>query len=192
MLFRSDRTIVGSPYPKYTFGITNTFIYKKITLSFLITGAMGVQKVNLNRLKLDNLYTGSFSNVSKDAWDHRWTGEGTSTYYPAASSVNTRNTPGFRTGAPRSWTNFSDFLVEDASFIRLKNVTISYAVNTSKLKWINSTNIFASATNLFMITKYTGYDPEVSANANAPLSPGIDNGTIPQSKVFSVGVNVGL
>ena len=187
-----QKTIIGSPYPKYTFGLTNSLTYKNFTFSFLITGAIGAQKVNLNRLKLDNLYAGSNSNVSQYAWVHRWTGEGTSNYYPAASSMNTNGKSGFRTVAPQSWTNFSDFLVEDASFVRLKSLMLSYAINTRLIPLIKSVNVFISATNLFIITKYTGYDPEVSANANAPLTPGIDNGTIPQPKIFSVGINVGF
>ena len=106
--------------------------------------------------------------------------------------MNTNGKSGFRTVAPQSWTNFSDFLVEDASFVRLKSLMLSYAINTRLIPLIKSVNVFISATNLFIITKYTGYDPEVSANANAPLTPGIDNGTIPQPKIFSVGINVGF
>lgn len=187
-----DRTVIGSPYPKYNFGISNSFTYKKITFSFLISGAMGMNKVNLNRQKLDNLYTGSFSNVSQYAWDHRWTGEGSSNYYPAPSTNNTRNTSGYRAGPPRSWINFSDFIIEDASFVRLKSVTLSYGVNVKKWRWLNSASVYVSATNIFILTKYKGYDPEVSAYPNTPLTPGIDNGTIPQSRVFSVGFNVGF
>ena len=183
-----QETIIGNPYPNYTFGITNIFVYKRFTLSFLITSAIGQDIFNMNRLRLDNLYYGAATNESQYAWDHRWQGPGTSNYYPAPSRIGTK--AGYRQNAPRAYTQFSDFEIEKGSYIRLKNVSISYNLNTKKVVWIQSARLFASATNLFIITKYTGYDPEISASAGSALSPGIDNGTIPQQRVISMGINV--
>lgn len=176
-----DRTIIGVPYPKYTFGITNTFSYKSIALSFLVMGNIGQKVANLNRVGLDAMTLLTNGNVRKEAWENRWRGEGTSNYYPRATAnglvFNQR---------------ISDFFVEDGSFVRLKNVTLSYSINIPKRYLVNSCKAFVTATNLITITKYKGYDPEVNAFPNSALSPGSDFGTIPQYKTFSAGLNIGF
>ncbi len=176
-----DRTILGSPYPAYTFGVTNNFNYKAFSLSILIMGNLGQKVANLNRSYLNAMTLLTYSNISKEAWDHRWHGEGTSNYYPAPTAnglvFNQR---------------VSDFYIEDGSFIRIKNVTFSYLVPLPKKILINSCKAFVTASNLYTITKYKGYDPEVSAFANSSLTPGCDFGTIPQYKTFSAGLNIGF
>jgi hypothetical protein len=160
----------------------------------LITSAIGQDIFNLNRINLDNLYqdnTYPSLNISKYAWDHRWQGSGTSNYYPAPSTIGATGS-GYRKAAPRSFTSFSDFEVEKGSYVRLKNVSLSYNLHIQKNRILKTAKVFINATNLFIITKYTGYDPEVSASANKPISPGIDNGTIPQHRDFSFGINVGF
>jgi hypothetical protein len=121
------------------------------------------------------------NNVRREAYENRWTGEGTSNYYPAPRGVQTA-----------AFQNLSSFLIEDGSFIRLKNVSLAYNFKVSQVKWLRSAKAFVSATNLLTFTNYKGYDPEVSANANSALTPGIDNGTIPQFRTFSTGVTIGF
>ena len=174
----ADRTIIGNPNPKFIFGINNDFEYKGFTLSIFIQGSIGNQIANLNRYRLDAL-TGNLVNVSKAAYDGRWTGEGTSNYYPRA-----RWTGGYFNS------RFADFLIEDGSYIRLKNLTLGYNVPLGKFNIVKNVRIFITATNLVTITKYTGYDPEVNTNYNNPLTPGVDNGTYPQVKTFSAGFNL--
>ncbi|MCX6300537.1 MAG: TonB-dependent receptor [Bacteroidetes bacterium] len=173
-----DRTIIGNANPKYIFGTNNDFEYKGISLSVFIQGSIGNQVANLNRFRLDALNGNAF-NISQAAYDGRWTGEGTSNYYPRA-----KWTGGYFN------TRFSDFLIEDGSFVRLKNVTLGYNFPMGKQKIIKSAKLFITGTNLFIITKYTGYDPEVNTNYNNPLTPGIDNGTYPQVKTYSLGINL--
>jgi len=144
-------------------------------------GNMGQKVANLNRAYLNAMTLLTNSNISKEAWDHRWHGEGTSNYYPAPTAnglvFNQR---------------VSDFYIEDGSFIRIKNVTLSYLVPLPKRILINSCKAFVTATNLYTLTKYKGYDPEVSAFASSSLTPGCDFGTIPQYKTFSAGLNIGF
>lgn len=178
-----DRTIIGNPYPDYIFGITNNFSYKDFSLSFFFQGSVGNDLINLTRWRLDALCARS-NNISQAAWDGRWTGPGTSNYYPAS-----------RYGFEYFNKRFADFIVEDGSFIRLKNVTLSYNLPVEKLKiksYISSCRIFVTGSNLLTFTKYTGYDPEVSVNFDNPLAPGVDNGSYPKAKTYSIGVNIAL
>jgi len=182
-LTADDRTIIGNPNPKYIFGLNNTFEYKSFRLSISIQGHIGNQLANLNRFRLDamTVVPSNLTNISQAAYNGRWTGPGTSNYYPSARAYG-------------SYFNarFSDFLIEDGSYIRLKSVVLDYAIPMGHFKMIKSLRLSITATNLLTITKYTGYDPEVNTNFNNPLTPGVDNGTYPQVRTFSVGVNMKL
>ncbi|WP_077921845.1 TonB-dependent receptor [Spirosoma sp. 209] len=177
----ADRTIIGNPYPDFVFGWTNDFSYKNFNLNVFIMGNIGQNIANLNRFQIDNMNYLGFNNIRREAYENRWTGEGTSNYYPAPRGIQTA-----------SFQNLSSFLIEDGSFVRLKNVSLAYNFQTVKLKWLRNAKVFVSATNLLTFTNYKGYDPEVSANANSALTPGIDNGTIPQYRTYSTGVTIGF
>ena len=177
-----DREIIGNPYPDFTFGLNNSFSWKGISMSFLIQGSIGQDVINANRYFLDGLETAGEYNVSKEAWDNRWTGPGTSNTYPKATMPATTG-GGFDD-------RFTDFIVEDASFVRLKTITAAYTFPKNLIPFVSSTKIFATATNLFTITNYKGFDPEVNSRAGKGLNPGIDNGSIPQYKTFSCGLNI--
>lgn len=177
-----DREVIGDPYPDFTFGINNSFSWKSFTLSFLITGNIGQDLINANRQFLDGLVTSSEYNVSREAWENRWTGPGTSNKYPKPLNANQKGA-GFSS-------RFTDFIVEDASFVRLKTLTLAYTFPRRFIPFVNSVKVFGTATNLFTITDYTGYDPEVNSRAGKGLRPGIDNGGIPQYRTFSFGLSV--
>ena len=174
-----DREIIGNPAPDYIFGLTNNFSYKNFSLSFFIQGSIGNDIINLNRYRLDGLNRTN-TNVSQEAYNNRWTGEGTSNYYPRVSGSS-------------SYFNgrFADFIVEDGSYVRLKNVNLSYALPKSLgVKWLKNASVFVTATNLITITDYSGYDPEVNADFDSGLTQGVDNGTYPQFRTFSTGINL--
>ena len=177
----NDRTIIGNTYPRFVFGVTNDITWKQFNLNFLIAGNIGQDVVNLNRFQLDGNYAGFRQNVSKDAFDGRWTGEGSSNKYPRPTSSGLS----FRQ-------RFSDFIVEDASFIRLRTATLSYQFIVSKKSIFKTARLFASGINLLTVTKYSGYDPEINAKGESSLTPGVDFGSIPQVRSFSAGVNVGF
>ena len=176
-----DRSIIGNPTPKYIFGLSNTFSYKKFDLSIFVMGKIKYAVLNLNRFYSDGLVYSASGNLRKEAFDNRWRGEGTSNYYPRAK----------RTGSLFD-KRISDFLVEDGSFIRLKNINFSYNLDVKKLKYISNLKVFANVSNLFTITKYKGYDPEVSGLGLTSLNQNIDLGTIPLYRSYSFGVNVGF
>ena len=175
----NDREMIGNPNPKMIFGITNDFSYKRFSLSVFFQGVLGNDIANLNRFRMDAL-NGNVVNVFKEAYDGRWQGEGTSNYYPRARAVGA-----FFNG------RFADFIIEDGSFVRLKNLTFSYDIpTTGSLKFIKGAKVFVTGTNILTFTNYTGFDPEVNANYNNPLAQGVDNGSYPQNKTYSVGFNL--
>ncbi len=178
-----DRTIIGNPNPLYTFGLTNDFTYKSFSLSVFVMGNIGQDVANMNRFIIDGMNYLSLSNIRREAYENRWTGPGTSNYYPAP-----------RGATSPAYQYLSDFLIEDASFVRLKNVTLSYAFPGSALRFVRSARLFVTGTNLFVLTNYKGYDPEVNGqptpNAMNALTTGIDMGTIPLYRTFSGGLTV--
>lgn len=177
----SDRTIIGNPNPKYIFGLNNSFEFKGFRLTVLIMGNIGNQLANMNRYRIDALtiFPANAVNITQEAWENRWKGPGTSNYYPSArASGNYLNS------------RFSDFLIEDGSYIRLKSVVIDREISLGRLKAVKGVRVFASATNLITITRYKGYDPEVNTNYTNPMTQGVDNGTYPQVKTYSLGLNV--
>ncbi len=180
----ADMTIIGNPYPKLVAGITNDFTYKNFSLSILIDGVFGQDVYNYNRAYTDGLVVvttrgngGHTYNASQRAYYNRWRGEGTSDYYPRA-----------RIGTTFCDGMMSDFLVEDATFVRLRNVTLSYTVNMKK--YIQSVRVFVAANNMLTLTNYSGYDPEVNSVGHSAIDQGIDCGTPPVVRLVSVGVNV--
>lgn len=179
-----DRTIVGNPFPDFSFGLTNDLSYKNFSLSVFVMGNIGQDVANINRFSIDGMNYLTLSNVRREAYENRWTGPGTSNYYPAP-----------RGAVSPSYQYLSDFLIEDASFVRLKNVTLSYAFPAGLLRYVRSARVFVTGTNLFVLTNYKGYDPEVNGqpvpNMNS-LTTGIDNGTIPLYRTFSAGLTVGF
>lgn len=169
----SDRTYIGDPNPKFTYGITNTFSYKNFNLSFLIQGSYGNDIFNASRIETEGMYDAK--NQSTRVLD-RW------------------RRPGMITKIPKTGYDMkiSSYFVEDGSFVRLKDVTFSYNVTSAKLKkWgVSRLQPYITATNLLTLTKYTGFDPEVNQWGNSGKVQGIDWGTYPQTRSFIMGLNV--
>ena len=181
LITSADQTIISDPYPKFTYGVTNDFSYKAFSLSFLIMGCQGNQITNINNAVLTGMDVATYpQNIIYKAYNNRWTGPGTSNSY---AKPNYRGIPFYG--------RVNSSLVEDGSFIRLKNITISYALPVKRLNLIQSAKVFVTGTNLITITKYSGFDPEVNSRGqfNA-LATGMDYGTIPQVRSYSMGLNV--
>lgn len=166
-----DRTFLGNPNPKFAYSLNNTFSYKNFDLSIYLQGVYGNDIYNANRM-----YTESMSIITNQTTEtlNRWTGPGTSNSMPRAVY-----------GDPNGNARVSDRFVEDGSYIRLKNINLSYTLPESIFNNALSAKIYISAQNLFTITNYKGFDPEVSVT-------GIDNNVYPVTRVFSLGLNVGF
>jgi len=166
-----DRTNIGDPIAELTMGFNIGFSYKNIDFSANAFASIGNDMVrDYERIDL-------FANRGTYMLD-RWQGTGTSNTVPRAASGGSINTD-----------LFSDYLVEDASFVRLQNVQIGYTFQDAlKNTGIDKLRIYLSGNNLFTITDYTGYDP--SASSGAPLGSGIDKGFYPIASTYLLGVNL--
>ncbi|MEP6927466.1 MAG: TonB-dependent receptor, partial [Ginsengibacter sp.] len=177
----NDRTLLGTAQPDFTFGFNNSFSYKDIELSLFFQGSQGNKMANFNNLDLLN-FTGQ-NNVLASAGLNRWTPTNHTTKYPRALSSGSLDV-----GV------FSSAIVEDASYVRLKNVTLAYRIPLwilNKVK-IKSLRIFVGATNLWTRTNYTGYDPEANTYGQSTTLIGIDAGGYPQAKTYTIGINAGF
>lgn len=178
----SDKTYIGNPNPKFTYGMTNNFSYKGLSLNVFIQGSQGNDIYNASRMETEGMYDAK--NQSTDVLD-RWRRPGQITYMPKATSSKDNLVASTR-------------FVEDGSFLRIKSLTLSYNIQSSFLKKIHITKLqpYFTAQNLLTLTKYSGFDPEVSQygndsdNSKRAIQQGIDWGTYPQSKSYSFGVNI--
>ena len=175
----NDRTILGSSQPDFNYGISTDLKWKNLSLSILINGSVGGKIANLNRYLLD-AFDDKQTNVRREAWEGRWQGPGTSNFYPALNGA-------YKDAFFQS--RFSTMFLEDATYIRLKNVTLSYAFALKKIPWIKRISVFVTGTNLLTFTDYSGYDPEVSISRSA-LSPNVDYAAYPSVRTVSFGVNL--
>jgi TonB-dependent starch-binding outer membrane protein SusC len=168
-----DRTMIGNPTPDWTFGLNANFDYKNFDLSFLVIGSYGNDVFNgIRRRDLNN------TNLSTDMLD-RWTGEGTSNTIPRFSFSD-----------PNRNNRISDLYIEDASFVRLKNIQIGYTLPMDLLNRIKvqSLRVYVSAENLITLTGYSGADPEIGALSSFDI--GIDRGIYPQARTFRLGTSI--
>lgn len=170
----NDRVIIGDVNPDYIWGISNSFSYKGFDLSVLFQGVVGADVINTLNIRFHNL--DGRRNIPLSVYENAWTGEGTSDDFRQAN-LNNGNS------------RFSDRFVEDGSFIRLKNVQLGYNLPAQEISWLANARIYVNAINLWTLTDYSGYDPEVSAFSGAAMR-GVDLGNYPQAKTFLFGVNL--
>lgn len=175
-----DRTVLGTAEADFTWGFSNDFSYKNFNLNIFFQGSQGNEMVNLNNVNLMNL--NGQQNVLAEAGLNRWTPENPSNLYPRANAGDVFNSV------------FSSRFVEDASYLRLKNITLGYELPAEVIARIgvNRLRIYGGATNLFTITDYSGYDPESNAYAGSTNIVGIDSGTYPLAKTYTLGINLGF
>jgi len=168
----ADQLIVGNSQPKYTFGFSSSFRYRGFDLNLFIQGVQGNKLMNLFRYTFETAL-GQQNVLAGMA--NRW----------STTNPNNEYSSGFQGGR----LPISDRYVEDASFVRLKNVSLGYTL--PKLKGINQIRIYVSANNAFTITNYTGFDPEVNNFGNA-TTQFVDNGTYPIARSFLGGLQLTL
>jgi len=190
-----DQTFIGNPEPKFTFGFGNTFSWKGFDLSIQFSGSYGNDVLNYNRRFLE--ITGSTSNQLKTVLDYAVVAkidENGPDDYRNYHVVNTNTTlPRLYTSSSANNNNrVSDAYIEDGSYIRLQNVSLSY---TFPKKWLKNTfvsnlKLYCNIQNLFTITKYDGYDPEVGSLWGNALMNGIDYGRYPSPRIYTFGLNV--
>ncbi len=174
----NDRTILGSAMPKFTYGFTNTFSFRNIDLSVFLQGSYGNKMANFNSYDLLN-FTGQ-NNVLADAGVNRWTSENPGNKYPRALAAGSLDQGIFSTA-----------ILEDASYLRIKNITLSYRLSSSAASRLGMSNLrlYVSGSNLWTFTKYSGYDPEANTYGQSTTLVGIDLGGYPQTRILQLGLS---
>lgn len=172
----NDRTVIGNAMPKWYGGITNTLNFKGVDFSFMFQFNYGNDIYNATRIYATQSRSGRRNMLAEVA--DRWSPTNASNKVPSYDGYITNDV-------------YSRF-VEDGSFLRLKNVTLGY---TLPHKWVrkfhaSKLRVYGTAQNLFCVTKYSGYDPEVNSASSNPMTPGLDWGAYPKSRVFTFGIDL--
>lgn len=204
-----DRTNIGSPLPKFTFGMTNTFRYGNVDLSLFLNGTYGNKVLNYSSINLSSM---------RDAWNNQlrivtqranlvaidpnksypvdYNG---TTVYQWMDDIGNVKVTNPDTGIPRAIVNdpndndrISDRYIEDGSYLRIRNITLGYTLPSSvSRRWmVENIRVYANIQNLYTFTSYTGYDPEVGASTTSQYVFGLDNGRYPSPQVYSFGLSL--
>lgn len=172
----NDMQILGDPTPDFTGEVFTRLKYKQFSIDAALTFRSGGDLFNYMRYTLERM---SDNNNQTQATINRWRYQGQVTTVPKAVY-----------GDPMGNARFSDRWIEDGSYARLRNVTVSYLIPINKT-WLKYAEIYASGVNLLTMTNYLGVDPEFSIDGSALLQ-GIDLGMVPQNKMILLGIKIGL
>lgn len=166
-----DRTYIGNPFPNWSFSMNNSLSYKDFDLQIFFQGIADADIYNANRIWQESMSIPQ--NQTTKVLD-RWRGEGTSNTVPRAVYSD-----------PNMNVRHSDRFIEDGSYLRLKNLTLGYTLPAALAQKVqlSTARLYLSCQNLFTLTNYSGFDPEVGAG-------GVDMGTYPVTRTVSLGVNI--
>ena len=170
----ADQTIIGSPFPDFSYGFQNSFSFKNWKLDVFFQGQEGVDLVNINLI--ESLYPANFrrNRQSRTMLD-RWTPQNTDAKWPSSVNPNAY-------GASK----VNSLSVEDASYLRLKNVQLSYNIPVDNINLLNSLRVYVTGQNLFTVTDYGGFDPE--ANSLGSSNVRVDYSSYPLARTYLVGL----
>lgn len=198
-----DKTNLGSPMPKFTFGWTNTFRYKDFDLSIFINGSYGNKVMNYLGMQLTHMNSAWENQLNSVTGRARLEPIDPDKVYPSGqywyddvTNVRVSNPeaaiPRASIQDPNDNDRISDRYVEDGSYIRLKNITLGYTFPSKLIKkfGINNLRLYANIQNLLTITGYDGYDPEIGASTQSTNVYGLDYGRYPSPTVYSFGLNI--
>ncbi len=205
-----DRVNIGSPMPKFTYGMSNTFRYKNMDLTIFINGTYGNKVFNYMAMELSGM-TSTWNNQLGVVTDrarmepidpnkvYPITDSGNNTIWNWFDDITNVRVTNPNTTVPRAMYNdpndnnrISDRYIEDGSYLRVKNITFGYNLPKNVIKKISLENIrvYANIQNLLTFTNYTGYDPEVGASTASSYVYGLDNGRYPSPQIYSFGINL--
>lgn len=176
----NDRTIIGYGLPIHTGGFTNEFTYKGIDLSVFFQWSYGNDIMNANRLFFESTNNRTRELNQYATYANRWTPENPTSDIPAATNSSSNRV-------------ISSRIIEDGSFLRLKNITLGYTFPTKLIKkWkLEKARVYVAAQNVYTWSRYSGYDPEVSIRNNA-MTPGLDYSSYPRAYAINFGINLGF
>jgi TonB-linked SusC/RagA family outer membrane protein len=187
-----DRTVIGDANPKFTGGWNNQFTYKSFDLSLFVNFVYGNDLYNANLLEWTD---GAFPNLNMlNIMKDRWTNindQGVRVVDPKELAALNANAKIWTPVRVQRWWLHS-WAVEDGSYLRINNLTLGYSLPKTVINKIKLTTfrVFATVNNLATLTSYSGFDPDVTARRNDPLTPGVDFAAYPRSRTWVFGVNV--
>lgn len=174
-----DKTIIGDPNPKFTYGFNTSFIYRDWTLSATFNGVYGNQIVNGNLMQENDTAPANpkqnINNIRSAAFYKAWTPDNTDTWYPRLRSTT-------NTG------DFTDRIIEDGSYLRVASVSLGYTHHFERIKWMDNINVNLTARNPYVFTRYSGWDPDVSSYTNDSKRVGVDWGSYPSARQYVLGI----
>jgi len=168
-----DRVVLGNPNPDFTYAFTTSLSYKRWSLDLAFNGVYGNEIINANLIDETDVKNANL-NVRKEAYHQAWNSENKSNTFP-------------RLGYEPKGV-LSDRYVEDGSYLRLSNISLSYLLSFKKSKAIKSITLNFTASNVFTITSYSGYDPDVNTFANDVDRMGIDLTSYPAARNYTFGI----
>ena len=171
---QDDRTIIGNTNPDFTYSMTHNFSYRNFSLSFMIQGSQGNDILNYN---LTDVTLSNIGNIPVSAYLGRWTPE----------TATTASWPKATAGYTRTWL-VSNRYVENGSYMKMKYITLAYDWR-KPFRGIENIHFSLTANNLFTITKYSWFDPDVNAGGTNAACPGVDSYSYPSARTFALGVN---
>jgi TonB-linked SusC/RagA family outer membrane protein len=175
-----DKRIIGNPHPDFIYGFNSSMAYRNFELNVFIQGSEGNDIFNVSAVN-QTLDYGQALNMPRDVYENHWTPEKTDAKYPVISRS---------TG-----TQVSDRFVEDGSYLRFKNIQLSYNVPVADLgiNWLSRAQVYVSGQNLITFTKYSWYDPEINSYGGGnSIRLGIDHYSYPTAKSVTAGVRLGF
>jgi hypothetical protein len=181
LITSADRGVIGDPTPDFTYGWTNTFDWKGFQLTGLLEGQHGGKILNINRIRTES---SPRANISPDRFYNAWTPTNTNAKYPKIGEnpdqVGTNN--------------FTDNLLESGTYTRLRTLTLSYALPARLFTRLggSSARLYVTGTNLFTISNYSGFDPDVSSESVGNVNRGVDIGAYPLARTITTGVSIGF
>ncbi|MVN21342.1 SusC/RagA family TonB-linked outer membrane protein [Mucilaginibacter arboris] len=201
----ADRTVLGNTIPKVTGGLNQQFTFKHFDFSAFVNFQAGSKVLNANKIEFSNGYTSNTNLLAAEA--NRWRtidGNGNQVEYisggyavgiapDALAALNANAKTSIPVTGSSAFYSTSNNL-EDASFIRINNLTLGYTINPAFLRRIkvSKLRVYATANNVAIITSYSGYDPDVSTRRATGVTPGVDYSAYPRSRTYLLGVNLSL
>jgi TonB-dependent starch-binding outer membrane protein SusC len=174
----ADRTEIGDPTPKFNAGLTNTFAWRGVELTGLLQGSYGGKILNVNRIRTES---SPRVNVARERWLDAWRPDNPDGKYPRVGENPNQVGPN----------NFTTNLLEDGSYLRLRSATLSWNVPQRLIarSRASGARVYVTGNNIFTLTDYTGYDPDVSGQSVGNTNRGIDIGVYPTARGVTFGLN---
>lgn len=173
-----DQTIIGNPWPKITYGINGSISYKGFAFRLELQGVAGNDILMAMKFRTEGA---NFFNYTRNVWENRWTGPGSS-----------NDMPRLNTDDPNNNMRSSEYYLEDGSYMRIRNVQLTYNFPPELFK-LRNLSAYLSVQNAYTFTKYPGFDPEIGTNrASNPLYIGIDETNYPVPRIYTIGLKIGL